>query len=300
MTQLRAVALMIFAVSAFSVMDGIGKLLSADYDVVEIIWGRYAFALPVLVMVAGPRRWPGLLRGSRPGLQILRGLLPLAAGGFIVLALRTVPLADATAITFVAPLLVTALSIPLLGETVGWHRWSAVVIGFAGVVVIARPGAGAFQWAALLPLGTALLFALYQIATKILSAAVSPRATLIFTMLVGFAASTVMLPLAWQAPSAGAWALMALSGLCNGLGHYALIRSYEGAAASTLAPFVYAQIVGAAVFGYFVFADTPDAMTFLGAAIIAGSGLYIVQRERKLAARTAAERPASAGPRRKR
>ncbi|MBX6322541.1 MAG: DMT family transporter [Rhodospirillaceae bacterium] len=296
MNELRAIALMVLGVSAFSVMDGIGKVLSSDHDVLQIVWARYAFAVPPLMLIAAPRRWPAML-GRRVGLQLARGLLPVLGGVFIVLALRTVPLADATAITFVAPLLVTALSIPLLGETVGWHRWVAVVVGFAGVVVIARPGAGAFQWAALLPLATALAFALYQILTKVLSAGTDPRGTLVFTMLTGLVLGTAALPFVWQTPTPAAWGLMALSGLANAFGHYALIRSYEGVPASTLAPFIYAQIIGAALFGFAVLGDVPDAFTLLGTAIIVASGLYVVHRERQRARTGAAPQPSPASMR---
>jgi drug/metabolite transporter (DMT)-like permease len=280
MSQLRAIALMVLAVSAFSVMDGIGKVLSADYDALQIVWARYAFALPLMLLLVNPWRWRGMRHG-RLGLQLGRGLLPIVAGLAIVLSLRTVPLADATAISFVAPLLVTALSIPLLGEKVGWHRWAAVLVGFAGVVIIARPGAGAFQWAALLPLGTALGFALYQILTKKLTPIADPRATFVFTMVVGFLIVSIAQLFVWRAPSAEALALMAVSGLLYGGSHYAIIRSYEGAQASTLAPFIYAQIIGAMIFGYVVFDHMPDALTFIGTAVIIASGLYVVHRERR-------------------
>jgi drug/metabolite transporter (DMT)-like permease len=292
MSQLRAIALMVLAVSAFSVMDGIGKVLSADHDALQIVWARYVFALPVVLLVADPRRLRGMRRGPMR-LQLARGVLPVIAGLSIVLSLRTVPLADATAISFAAPLLVTALSIPLLGETVGWHRWAAVVVGFAGVVVIARPGAGAFQWAALLPLGTAFAFAIYQILTKQLTATADPRATFVFTMGIGFAIVTVAQPFVWQPPSAQAWGLMAISGLLYGGSHYAIIRSFEGAQASTLAPFIYAQIIGAVIFGYAVFGDIPDALTLIGTAIIVASGLYVVHRERRSQAPSAERQKAS-------
>lgn len=277
---------MVFGVTTFAVMDALGKQLAEEMDVLQVIWGRYVFALPVLLVLAPPHTWPRLLRRSRPVLQVARALMPLAAGITIVLALRTMPLADATVISFVAPLLVTALSIPLLGEKVGWHRWGAVVVGFIGVVVIARPGAGAFQWAALLPLGTALSSALYQIGTKVLSATVHALSTLLYTMGVGFLLSTLALPFVWQAPTTEAWLLMAVSGLFNAIGHYAIIRAFAGAPASTLAPFIYTQIVCAAILGYLMFDEVPDAVTWLGTAIVVASGLYVLHREREVARRS--------------
>jgi drug/metabolite transporter (DMT)-like permease len=284
-SRLHAIALMVCGVTAFAVGDGIGKLLSRDQDVLQIVWSRFAFALPLLPVFAPPRRWPEMLRG-RVGLQVIRALLPVAGSVFIVLALRTVPLADATAITFVAPLLVTALSIVLLGERIDWQRWTAIVLGFVGVIVVARPGADTFQWAALLPLGTALVYSVYQVMTRILSATADPGITLIFTVLVGAVVLTAALPFVWRTPSAEGWALMVASGLLSGFAHYTLIRAYAAAPASTVAPFNYIQIVGATVVGLVMFGAAPDAYTILGTAIIVASGLYLVARERRRAALT--------------
>lgn len=283
MTQYRAIALMVFGVTTFAVMDALGKQLAEEMDVLQVIWGRYVFALPLVVVLAPPHTWGRLLRGSRPVLQFGRALMPMAAGLTIVLALRTMPLADATVISFVAPLLVTALSIPLLGEKVGWHRWAAVLVGFAGVVIIARPGAGAFQWVSLLPFATALSSALYQISTKLLSASVHALSTLLYTMVVGFILSTLALPFVWEAPTTQGWLLMAVSGVVNALGHYAIIRAFAGAPASTLAPFIYTQIVCAAILGYVMFGEVPDTITWLGTAIVVASGLYVLHRERRVA-----------------
>jgi drug/metabolite transporter (DMT)-like permease len=271
---------MLVGVTAFAIGDGIGKLLSREQHVLQIVFARYAFALPLLPIIAPLRRWPEMLR-DRVGLQVIRALLPVLGSVFIVFALRTVPLADATAITFVAPLLVTALSILMLGERVDWQRWVAVVLGFIGVIVIARPGAGSFQWAALLPLGTALVYGVYQVMTRTMSATADTGIMLVFTMLVGAIIMTVALPFVWIPPTAEAWALMLASGLLFGLGHYTLILAYAAAPASTVAPFNYAQIIGATAFGLVVFEAEPDAYTIVGTAIIMVSGLYIVQRERR-------------------
>lgn len=277
---MRGMLLMATGVSLFAVIDGIAKLLAAELPAMQVIWGRYLFSLLPLAALIPWRSWPTLLRTDRLALQIARALMPLLAGLFIVLALRYMPLADATAILFVSPLMVTALSIPLLGERVGRHRWAAVVIGFAGVVVVVRPGGGAMHWAALLPLGTAFVYALYQIATRMLSRSAGPLSTLAFTILVGLAASSLALPFGWRPPTGLQWALLALSGVLHGLSHFCIIRAFLTAGAATLAPFNYAQIIAAAIFGLVVFGDFPDAPTILGALVIVAAGLYVAWRER--------------------
>jgi drug/metabolite transporter (DMT)-like permease len=271
---MRAIVLMIAGVTLFAVVDGVATLLARDgYPTGQVIWSRYAFVLPVVLALAGPRRWPALLRTRRPVLQIVRALLPLVAGICIVLALRQIALADATAILFVAPLAVTALAIPLLGERVDLRSWAAVALGFVGVLVIVRPTGGSLQWAALLPLATAVLFALYQIATR------DAAATFFYTMLVGTVGASLALPFGWRTPDGAALALMVGSGLLHGLGHYCTIRALALAQASTLAPYAYTQILGATLLGYLFFGEVPDLATFLGAGIIALAGLYVVRRE---------------------
>ncbi len=276
------ILLVIAAVSLFAVIDGLAKLMVQDMDVLQIIWSRFAFALPLLPIIVG-RRWPELLRTERPGLQIARGLIPIAAGGAIVFALRVMPLADATALMFVSPLMLTALAVPLLKERVGLHRWSAVIVGFLGVLVIVRPGGGAMQWAALLPLLTAFLYALYQIATRILSRSTPPLATFTYMVFIGTAVSTLALPFVWRAPDALGWAMMAASGLLHGLAHYLVTRAFALAPAAILAPFNYAQLIGATAFGYLMFGDLPDRWTIRGALVIVAAGLYVAYRERRLA-----------------
>jgi len=282
---MRAILLMIAGVSCFALIDCIGKLLAVELPVVEIIWARNAFALLPLALLVPVRRWPGMLASRRPLLQAGRALLPLLGGGTIVLGLRYMSLADATAITFVSPLIVTMLSIPLLGEHVGLHRWSAVIVGFAGVLVVARPGGGTIGWGALLPLSTAVSFAFYQIATRALARGTPPLQTYAYTIVIGAIASSLAAPFVWQAPSALAWALMVVSGVGFGMGHYCVIRAFDTAGAAALAPFVYTQLIAAALLGFVVFADVPDSATVAGALVIAASGLYVAYRERSIAAR---------------
>jgi len=284
------ILLVIAAVTLYATIDGLAKLMMQDMDVMQIIWARFAFALPLLPIIVG-RRWPELLHVERPGLLIARGLIPIVAGISIVLALSAMPLADATALMFVSPLMLTALAVPLLGEHVGLHRWSAVVIGFLGVLVIVRPGGGAMQGVALLPLLTALLYALYQIATRVLSRTTPPLVSFAYMVIVGTVGSTLALPFVWRTPDALGWTLMAASGLLHGLAHYLVTRAFALAPAAVLAPFNYAQLIGATAFGYLVFGDLPDRWTIVGALVIVAAGLYVAYRERRLRAIAAMPMP---------
>lgn len=285
-----AILLIVASCAVFGTLDGIGKVLAADYHIVQIIWARYATFLPAALLLLGRRRWREAWRVGRPEFQCARALLPPLAGGAIVLGAARMPLADVTAIQFVAPLLLVGLSIPLLGERVEWWKWAAAGVGFAGVLVIARPGAGGVGWAMLLPLATALLSALHQIATRWLGA-VDPRISLLYTAVVGFAVTTAAVPFFWIAPSPAGWALFALSGLMYAVAHFCMILGFSRAPASALAPVTYVQIVAASLFGFLVFGDVPDRATLAGALLIVGAGLYVLVRQTR-----ALRRPAPAAP----
>jgi drug/metabolite transporter (DMT)-like permease len=272
------IGLVVLGASSFALNDGLSKLLAAEFHVVQVLWARFAFFFLPMLIVLGPHRWLRIARTDRLGLQIARACAPLLAGALIIYGLKLLPLTDVTAILFMTPLLVTALSIPILGERVGFAGWAAVVAGFIGVLVIVRPGAGVFAWAALLPLGTATLAALLQIATRLLRAA-NPFTTLFYTGLVGTVVTTLMLPFVWQSPSLEAWALLAGLGLLHGAGHLCWILAFARAPASTLAPFGYAQLVAAGVFGFIVFGEVPDAATLLGAGIIVAAGLFVLRTQ---------------------
>jgi drug/metabolite transporter (DMT)-like permease len=186
----------------------------------------------------------------------------------------------ATATSFVTPLFVTALSIPLLGETVGWRRWLATLVGLVGVLIVVRPGGAGFQLASLLPVVSALSWAFGLIMTRMMSTTENPITTLAYSAIVGFIILTAMLPLQWQ-PLSGQTILIGMFiGIASTIGHWLLILAYRHADASLLAPFSYAQLLWASLFGYFLFAVLPDIWTLVGAVIIAGSGLYTAHRER--------------------
>ena len=274
-----AIWLLVSGVTLFGIMDGLGKLLAGEYSVLQVVWARYAFALPVILASARPAAWPGLLRCESPALQAARGLLPLLASVTVILGLGLMPLADATAISFASPLLVVVLSVPLLGERVSVHSWVGVLCGFAGILLIVRPGAGTIAWAALFPLATALLFALYQVLTRLVSRRDDPVVTLAWTVAVGLILTTPLLPTYWHRVSGADWPLLVLSGLLFGLGQFLLIRAFARAPAAVLAPFTYAQIVAAIVFGVVVFGDVPDLWTAAGTALVILAGVYVLRRQ---------------------
>jgi drug/metabolite transporter (DMT)-like permease len=273
-----AIFLFVAGVSCFAVMDGLGKLLSADFPLVQLVWARSAFAIPVILATTAPAGWLSLLRCERPFLQITRGLLPLLAGAAVLLGLRFMSLADATVITFAAPLFVVALSAPILRERVGMAAWIGVVLGFLGVLIVVQPGTGSISWAALLPLTTAFLFALYQMLTRLASRGDPPATALAWTILTGFLLTTPFLPLGWSNGNRVAWLLLILSGLLYGTGQLLLIRALAAAPANILTPFTYTQIVGAVIFGMLVLGELPDPWTFIGTALIVLAGLCVVRR----------------------
>jgi drug/metabolite transporter (DMT)-like permease len=252
--------------------------------VLEIAWGRYLFHLAVLPLFLGGQTLRSSFRSTRPGLQILRSSFLLGSTVFFFLAVKYIPLADATAIGFVSPLLVTGLSVPILGEHVGVRRWIAVIIGFASVLLIIRPGFGMVHWAMSLPVLTATCFSLYQITTRILSRSDRTHTTYFFSATVGLAVTTACLPSLWVTPDFWGWVSLIFLGSAGGFSHYLLIRAFAIAPASLLAPFAYVQLIWSITIGYLWFGDFPDLWTIGGGVIICLSGLYVLYRERRVRA----------------
>jgi len=273
------IGLVLTAVALFTVGEAIVKSLARDYDIAQIVWARYVFHALVTYTLFSRVNVLRLARTTRPGLHLARSALMLAATTLFFSALRFLALADAIAISFVGPLLVTALSIPMLKEQVGIRRWMAIFVGFGGVLVIIRPGMGVMHWAAILPLSTAVCYAFYQILTRMASRSDETQTSLFWMSAFGVVVSTIAVPFFWTTPGPVAWALMAALGTVYGLGHYLLIRGLEIAPASKLSPFLYTQIVWATFMGFLVFDQLPDGPTLTGAAIVIGSGLYIWHRE---------------------
>ena len=288
---LRGILLIMLAVFLFSSMDTLAKFLLRSYPVPPLIFARYAVHTLLMLMLLAPRMGFDLLRTKRPGLQVMRGLLLVGSTGLFYLALRYLPLAEAAAITFVAPVMVTALSGPMLGEGVGARQWVAVTLGFIGVLVIIRPGGGMLTYASVFPLITALLFALYQIMTRKLAGRENPFATLFFTALVGTLAASLMLPFSWQSPSLTQAGLMVAIGCLGGLGHFLLIRAVEIASPTALAPFIYTQLVWSTLLAFVAFGEFPDLVSMLGMLVIIAAGLLAVNWRRMRQTAKALEGP---------
>jgi len=278
---LRGILLIVVAVSTFAVMDTTAKYLSRTYPVPAIVWARYFAQALFMLLVLGPRLKLDLVRTRRPRLQLARGVTLALATLLFFSALSLMPIAEASAITFVSPLLLTALSVALLRERVPPVAWIAVAAGFVGVLIIIRPGGAVFSPAALLPLATACCFAGYQIMTRQLAGVDSSFTTLFYSAIVGTALMSLVVPFFWHPPESIVHALLlTLLGILGAVGHFVLIRAFHHAPASVLAPFVYSQLVAVLVLGYVVFGEFPDGWSLTGMAIIVASGVFIALRAR--------------------
>ena len=276
----RGILWMFLSTLVFAVLNLAIKLLTETYPVVEVAWARLTFNVLFLIVLFR-HRLPVVMKSARPARQLGRSLLMCVVTIFIFTSLHLVPLADFTALMFLAPIIVTALSMPLLGERVGPHRWAAVLIGFAGALIIVRPDVTVFQPAAVVPLVTATLLALYYISTRWISRVDDAMTTLVYTPLVGAGMFSLAVPFFWVAPDLNGWLLMAATGLLGLGAHFALIKAFEAAPAATVTPFNYLGLIWAIVLGFTVFSHLPDGWTLLGAAIIVAGGLYIFHREQR-------------------
>jgi len=276
--RLRGITLLLLSVSLFGAVDGVSKLLAETQSVGQIVWARYALALPVLLATHRPIEWANLFRTAKPRLQILRAFAPLFVGGSMVLAVRYLPLAEATVILFAAPFLVVALSGPFLGERVPVASWIGVAIGFAAVFVVARPGFNELSKFSIFPLAAAVSYALFQLFTGRLAAAgETADTTLAWTLAVGVAVTTPIAASTWAPVSETMWLLMIALGVSFGLAQALMVRAFSYAPASLLAPFSYVQIIAATVFGMIVFDAVPDLWTLVGITMIIGAGVYVTQ-----------------------
>lgn len=277
----RGILLMVITLAFMVSMDTIAKYLTQWYPIPQVVWARYAFHMLVLLIYLRGRSFM-VLRTKVLKLQLLRSVMMIVTTAVFFLGLSQLQLASASAILFLGPLLVTALSMPLLGEHVGPRRWAGVAVGFVGAMVIIRPGTDVFELAALLPLTAAFGYAFYQIMTRMVARTAEPPMTsLFYTALLGAVLTSVFVPFFWQTPDLKGWLLMVVMGCCGGIGHFTLIKAFEAAPAAVITPFGYTSIVWATLYGYFIFGDIPDLPTFAGAAIIIASGLYVFHRERQ-------------------
>jgi drug/metabolite transporter (DMT)-like permease len=290
----RAVLLMLAATLCFSALDATSKHLSRTYPVPMMVWGRYTFHCLMMVIFLAPSMRLQLVATVRPLAQIVRALMLVGTTGFSMVGFSLMPLAESTAILFVTPLVVVILSHWLLKESITVGHWLAVVTGFAGALLIARPG-GALNlqgilWMAL----AATCYAIYQIQTRQLSSTENTVTMLFYTALVGTVSMTLAAPLYWGGPAPD-WqdaALIASLGIYGGTGHLMLTRAFRYATASFLSPFLYAQLIWASFFGIVIYNHTPDKLSITGMIVIAVSSISValLARSAPSPAKTAADR----------
>lgn len=294
--SINAILLMVIAVASFGFLDAVAKYLSETLPVVQVVWMR--FVMHVVLAFFFLRVWRNFDRFStkRPLLQISRGLFLLGTTAFNFWALLYLQLAETASIMFAGPIVVAALAVPLLGEKVGPRRWAAIFVGFIGVLIVTRPGMDGLGWPALISMASMISFALYSLATRVLAQTENEAGLVLFTALVPALAFAPWAIAVWQWPSdALSWALMLATGILGGGGHWLLIKAHQSTGASTLAPFMYTQIIWMIALGWLIFADIPTAWTLLGAGIIIASGLYLLYREEVIRRRSKRPNGAESG-----
>ena len=276
---MKAIFYNLLAWAILPFMDTIAKYLSSDLSFFQITWARYFFTvfftLPFMFFFFRKK----LTWSSQPKLQILRGLTLFFANVLFFYSISIISMAKALTLAFVAPLITTALSPIFLDEKVGIRRWSAVIVGFIGSLIVIRPGFIDFNLASIAALGTGCFYGIYLIITRKLHSSDNPLLTLLLTGVVGLIFGSFLVPIVWINPSFNQWSLLSLMGIFACLGHLFLILSLKYADASKLAPFGYFEIITNIILGYYFFMDFPDKWTFLGLFIIIFSGLYITLRE---------------------
>ncbi len=260
----------------FVCVHATGKFLLTRYPLIQVVWGRYIFHLILALIILAPRLIQ-LIRSGNLKLQLLRSGFMLGSTVFYFAGVQFLPLTEANAINFLTPVLVVILAQPILGERVGLQRWIGVMIGFAGAMIITRPGSGLMDLAAGILMLSALCNACYQLSTRRLGAIDDPLTTLLYTALVGSIGASLAVPFAWQPLDAEGWLFMVLIGAFALVGHFALIKAYRLAPAPTIAPFGYSVLLWSALFGYLIFEQLPDPWTVLGAGIIVAGGIIILR-----------------------
>lgn len=292
----RGMLLAASAISLFAIMNALVKWLAADYSVPQLLFFRSLFAFVPIGIFLWRSGGVSRLKTRHPGLHLLRGTIGIAATCGFFYAFAKLPLAEATSIGFAIPLFVTALSVPMLGEHVGWRRTIAVLVGLVGVLVVLRPGAVAFEPAAAIALAAAFGAAATMLMSRRLSRTDHSAAIAFHYSLFAVLASGLMLPFAWVTPSLVDLALFACVGLVGGGGLILITEAYARAPAAVIAPFEYVHILWATGLGLFVWGTIPGWNVALGAAIVIASGLYILHRETRLGVARGAAAKAQAHP----
>ena len=276
---MKAILLNLSAWALLPFMDTIAKYLSSEISFFQITWARYFFTvfwtLPIMFFFFRKN----LVFSQSPKLQIVRGLTLFLANICFFYSISVISMAKALTLAFVAPLVTTALSPFLLNEKVGLRRWSAVIIGFMGTLIVIRPGLIEINLATISALGTGCFYGIYLVITRKLHSTDNPLLTLLITGVVGAIVATLFVPIVWINPTIIQWSWLSIMGIFACAGHLLLIYSLRYADASKLAPFGYFEIIPNIILGYYVFNDFPDDWTFLGLLIIISSGIYIFRRE---------------------
>ena len=277
----KAITCMFLGTAILGLNDAVLKWLTSDYNAGQIMFCRGIFiSLPLCILVWRSGGFSSL-KTENPKAHFLRALLVITGTFLFITGLKYLPLTDAVAIAFAGPLFITAMAQPLLGEKVGWRRWSAVLTGFLGILLIVRPGGSVMQWAALLPLAASFTGALRDILTRHLSGQESSMALLFYTSIGVTATGLASLPFTWTSVPVFDWLLFSLSGFLIGSAHFLMIETFRYGEAALVAPFKYSGIIWAGILGYLIWGDFPDLWTFTGLLIIIFSGVYVFRRELK-------------------
>lgn len=289
-TPVAAIMLILACSFIFSFLDTSAKYLGmAGFAALFLAWARFAVHAVLAIIVLRPWTKPEAFRMRSMRRQVLRGLFLFGSTLFNFLALRTLQLAEAVSIMFFAPMVITALAGPLLGEWAGWRRWLAVLVGLVGVVVITRPGFGTFGIGHLYAICAMLSYCMYVIMTRQMSSTETPESLIFYSALTPAILMLPAVPLYGSLPDSPLeWFVLLSLGFYGGFGHWLLIKAYSVATTSALAPYPYSQMVWMIAAGWLVFDQLPDVWTLSGSAIIVASGFYIIQRERVLRARVTA------------
>ncbi len=276
----RGIAFMCLAVGLFPFLNASVKVLGGDYAIQQVVWARYLGHFGLMLLIFLPFHGSRLFRTENLMAQLVRSLLLLGSTSCYFMALTYLPLTTAASISFTSPFIVTALSVPFLGERVGPRRWAAIMVGFTGALIIIRPGGSSFHGAELLVVASATFYSFYQIMTRRLAGQDNPATTITYTAVFGVILTSMVGPFYWVAPVAQFdWLLFAATGLFGGLGHLFVVKAFQFAEVSVVSPFVYLQLVGAVILGFIIFGEFPDTWTWVGSAIIVACGAYITYRE---------------------
>lgn len=279
----KGVLFFMTAILVISVVDTICKLFTKELHAIQIVWGYFIginLTLWVFFFLKG-EKLSKLMKTNKPILQILRPAFLVCSISSLFVGLTYLPLAEATAIGFVAPLFITILSVPILKEKVGIHRWIAILIGFTGIIIIIKPGGEFWQFASIMPLLGAIFFALFQIFTRLLSGTEKTFTTLFYTGLGGLGWSSLIVPFVWVIPSQIHIIIFLSTGILGALAHLCMINAFDYAEASLLAPYNYTKLIWVTIFGYLIFEDIPSLEMWIGSGVIVSAGLYVLYRERK-------------------